>query len=59
MIIEASRAKTRRTVERSRRMFCEWDRVLFKQVDIPPEDCYKVVKQGRTYVLEITDPSVT
>ena len=57
-ILEKTRRATRTAVERIRDAFIEFDVVAFKEVDIPAEQAYEVVRDGRTYVLAVNDPSL-
>ena len=56
LYIEASRRVSRAAVSRIRDAFTEYDRVVFKDVDL--EDTYEIVRDGRTYVLAINDPTL-
>ena len=58
IVIEASRRASRAAVNRVRSAFIEFDRVAFKDVDIPAEEAYVVIRQGRTFVLAVDDPSL-
>ena len=58
MFIEATRRVSRASVNRIREAFLEFDRVVFKDVDVSAESAYTVVRDGRTYVLAFEDPSV-
>jgi hypothetical protein len=58
LVIEATRRVSRAPVARIREAFIEFDRAAFKDVYIKPEEAYKVVKDGRTYVLACTDPTI-
>jgi hypothetical protein len=57
-IIEATRRVSRTSVARIRDAFLEYDHVVFKDVYIRAEDAYQVVRDGRTYVLAFTDPTI-
>lgn len=58
LIIEASRRVSRVAVERVRDALIEYDRIAFKDVDYPAEEAFQIIRQGRTYVLAVTDPSL-
>jgi len=58
LIIEASRRVSRAAVERIRDALIEYDKVAFKNVDIPAEEAFVVIRQGRTYVLAVEDPTL-
>lgn len=60
MLIEASRRVSRTAVERVRDALIEYDRIAFKavQVDVPAEQAFNVIRDGRTYVLAFEDPSI-
>lgn len=56
LIIEATRRASRATVSRIRDAFVEYDRIVFKDVSL--EDTYEIVREGRSYVLAINDPTI-
>jgi len=60
MLIETSRRVSRKAVERVRSALIEYDRIAFKdvQMDLPAEQAFQVVRDGKTYVLSFEDPSV-
>ncbi len=58
MLIEATRRSTKAAVTRIREAFLEFDRIVFKDVDVPAETAYSVIRDGRTWVLALNDPSV-
>ena len=58
LIIEASRRVSKNAVSRIRDAFIEFDHVAFKDVYITAEDAYQVIRQGRTYVLAVNDPTL-
>lgn len=61
MLIEASRRVSRVACERIRKALIEYDRVAFKEVqkDLPAERAFSVVKEGRTFVVRVNDPTIT
>lgn len=60
MFIESSRRVSRAAVERIRSTLIEYDRVVFKDVqqDVPAENAFSIVRDGRTYVLAFEDPTI-
>jgi hypothetical protein len=58
IILEATRRTSRAAVERLRQAFIEYDRIVFKEVHPPAEDAYKIVRQGRHYVVTLNDPTI-
>ena len=56
-VIEATRRVSRAAVARMQDAFVEYDRVVFHGVDL--EGTYEIVREGRTYVLAVNDPTVT
>lgn len=59
MLIEATRRVSRKSVERIRDAFLEFDHAVFKNVEVRAEDAYQVVRVGRQFVLAFEDPSLT
>lgn len=58
-VIEASRRTSRAAVERIRKTFLEYDRVVYKEVQPPAEKVYTVVRTGkREFALSVDDPSL-
>ena len=58
LVIEASRRVSRAAIERVRDALIEYDRIAFKNVYIPAEDAFMIIRQGRTYVLAVNDPTL-
>ena len=57
-IIEATRRASKTAVSRIRDAFIEFDRIVFKDVDVPAERAYSVIRDGKTWVLAFEDPTV-
>ena len=56
LVIEASRSASRAVVERFLKAFTQYDKVVFKDVDLGYT--YEIVQEGRIYVLAINDPTI-
>ena len=56
LILEATRRVSRAAVARIQEAFVEYDRVVFRGVDL--EGTYEIVREGRSYVLAVNDPTI-
>jgi hypothetical protein len=56
-LIEATRRASRAAVAQLRAAIVEYDRIVFSEVDVAPDEAFRIVFDNNSYVLAFNDPS--